>query len=232
MNLKTVLKRTPIVGATLVTAHRALLRWRFDSRQYWENRYSAGGNSGPGSCGPLAEFKADVLNRFVHERQIHSVIEFGCGDGNQLSQAKYPQYRGLDVSRTAIEICRSRFRNDPTKSFLLYDPNSYSGSYEAELGLSLDVIYHLTEDWVFDAYMRDLFRSATRYVIIYSDDLEAPAKNSIHIRHRKFASWIGQHCAQWRLQTHIPNRYPPRRVEVGDGSWSDFWIYERALETA
>src|SRR5262249_52379361 len=35
------------------------------SRQYWENRYGADGNSGVGSYGKFAAFKAEVINAFV-----------------------------------------------------------------------------------------------------------------------------------------------------------------------
>ena len=37
----------------------------------------------------------------------------------------------------------------------------------AELALSLDVIYHLVEDTVYESYMGQLFDSATKYVIVY-----------------------------------------------------------------
>src|SRR5690606_4241845 len=80
----------------------------FVSADYWEQRYARGGNSGAGSYGKLAEFKAEVLNAFVRERQIRSVIDFGCGDGAQLALAEYPSYVGLDVSPTALHICRTR----------------------------------------------------------------------------------------------------------------------------
>jgi hypothetical protein len=39
-----------------------------------------------------------------------------------------------------------------------------------DLELSLDVIYHLVEDEVFDAYMRSLFAHAGRFVVIYSSN--------------------------------------------------------------
>ena len=35
------------------------------SAAYWEERYRRGGNSGAGSYGKLAEFKAEVINDFV-----------------------------------------------------------------------------------------------------------------------------------------------------------------------
>src|SRR3989339_1402077 len=66
---------------------------------FWEARYRSGGDSGLGSFGRLAQFKADVLNDFVRQAGIASIIEFGCGDGNQLRLAAYPSYVGLDVSR-------------------------------------------------------------------------------------------------------------------------------------
>ncbi|MBI9084342.1 MAG: hypothetical protein JEZ11_12140 [Desulfobacterales bacterium] len=73
--------------------------------EYWERRYAQGGTSGAGSYGRLAEFKAEVLNTFVEERGVQNIIEFGCGDGNQLSLAKYPSYVGLDASKTAVTQC-------------------------------------------------------------------------------------------------------------------------------
>ena len=88
------------------------------------------------------------------------MIEFGCGDGNQLSLAEYPSYIGLDVSRTAIGLCQRRFSGDPAKSFFLYDGTCFTdraGVFAADLALSLDVVYHLTEDAVFETYLRHLF---------------------------------------------------------------------------
>ena len=72
------------------------------SAAYWESRYAKGGSSGVGSYGRFAEFKAEVLNRFVATHSVQSVIEFGCGDGNQLALASYPWYLGYDVSATAV----------------------------------------------------------------------------------------------------------------------------------
>lgn len=54
------------------------------SNNYWERRYQSGKNSGAGSYSKLADFKANIINSFVLEHNITHVIEFGCGDGNQL----------------------------------------------------------------------------------------------------------------------------------------------------
>jgi SAM-dependent methyltransferase len=100
------IKKIPLLGYLIVIIRSILFP---GSKRYWENRYCQGGNSGAGSYGELAEFKAETLNKFVAENNIHSVIEFGCGDGNQLMLANYPYYTCVDVSPKAIEICRELF---------------------------------------------------------------------------------------------------------------------------
>jgi SAM-dependent methyltransferase len=194
------------------------------SKEYWERRYAAGANSGAGSYSHLAEFKAAVINSFVAAHNVNSVIEFGCGDGNQLRLAEYPSYFGLDVSKTAIEKCRELFKSDNHKSFALLSDYAREN---AELALSLDVIYHLVEDHVFEQYMRTLFEASSRYVIIYSSNTEGhdDIGVSAHVRHRKFTGWIEKTYPQWKLLEHVPNQYP-YEPESGSGSFADFFIFE------
>lgn len=225
MNLKQQLRRLPVIGDVLARAYVKLAARRFkDSSRYWEERYARGGNSGGGSYGELAAFKARFLNRMVEQQDIRSVIEFGCGDGNQLALATYPEYLGFDVSETAIEQCRQRFADDKTRAFGLMQ--DYAGE-TADLALSLDVIYHLVEDSVYEDYMRVLFAAAERYVIVYSSDSDENSRlQSPHVRHRRFSAWVDRDCPGWRLLRRVPNRYPQKGL-LGPGSFADFYIYER-----
>ncbi len=196
------------------------------SEAYWKSRYKSHGNSGAGSYNRLAEFKADVLNDFVASHQMRTVIEYGCGDGNQLKLAQYPSYVGFDVSPDAIDICQSIFLKDSTKLFKLV--NQYAGE-KAELTLSLDVIYHLVEDSVFSTYMSRLFDSSTRYVVIYASNTDQQQPDqSPHVRHRCFSNWVETHRGKWRLIQHIPNKYPFSGDEKS-GSFADFFIYEKQV---
>jgi SAM-dependent methyltransferase len=195
------------------------------SADYWEQRYSLGMDSGAGSYGELASYKAGILNAFVLAEGIHSVIEFGCGDGNQLALAQYPRYLGLDVSRTAIGRCAQRFRGHSDKSFLWYDPAhsiNLGAFLQADLILSLDVIYHLIEEQTYRDYLRSLFASAQRFVIIYSSDSEVPHA-SRHVRHRKFTADVAHDFPQFRLREHIHN--PHRNF-----TFADFHIYARTAQ--
>jgi hypothetical protein len=99
---------------------------------------------------------------------------------------------------------------------------------KAELALSLDVIYHLVEDKVFEHYMQTLFEASNRYVIIYSSNLDDNrGYEGTHIRHRKFTRWIRENLQGWQLVKHLPNRYP-YRGDYRKGSFAEFFIYEKA----
>jgi hypothetical protein len=201
---------------------------RFDASSYWESRYASGGNSGEGSYGVLAAFKAETIGSLLSRLELTSAIEFGCGDGNQLSLIDYPRYIGLDVSASAIARCLVKFKSDPTKSFFLYDSRAFAdplGVLRSDVALSLDVIYHITSDDVFNLYMNHLCDAALRALVIYSTNNDAT--DSSHVRHREFLRWMTAHRPEFRLQTTITNPFPGTGQNQSNAA---FYIFERSAE--
>jgi hypothetical protein len=203
------------------------------SARYWEQRYARGGNSGAGSRGTHAEFKAEVLNKFVAEQGIDAVIEFGCGDGEQLALASYPRYLGFDVAPTQLRRTMAKFADDPSKSFALYEPECFSdraGLITADLVLSLDVIYHLVEDEIYDLHLKHVFGASRGLVVLFTSDADDPSLQGTfapHVRHRPVVRDVEERFPQWRLRERIENPRAYRR-EGPSGSVADFYIYERA----
>jgi hypothetical protein len=194
----------------------------FSSGDYWEARYRGGGASGAGSVGRLARFKAAVINRFILENGVKSVIDLGCGDASQLGLLELPpDYIGVDVSGSALLRCADRF---PGRRFVT--PDKLRTVPPAELTLSLDVLYHLIEDTVFAATMRALFAWATRFVVIYASN-SVTFSSSAHVRHRRFTDHVGATEPDWRLLAHLPNQYPFDPARPDDTSFADFFIYGR-----
>jgi SAM-dependent methyltransferase len=230
-SLKGIFKATLLIGPISAHIINMVRRYRFPgSQQYWEERYARGGHSGFGSYGEQAAFKSEIINSFVRLNKINSVIEFGCGDGNQLSLASYPNYIGVDVSPTAIGLCQERFKDDKHKRFILFEQGNFqmsSQSLKSELALSLDVIFHLVEDSVFETHMNDLFSAAERFVIIYSSDTDADQDPSPpHVKHRRVSQFVEMNFRDWVLIRQIENQHP----FIDDdrtGSWSKFLIYEK-----
>lgn len=233
-SIKARLQRQPAL-ATLVRRLRRWLRRRgvhqesfSNTAAYWEERYRRGGDSGAGSYGKFAQFKARVLNALFDELGLRSVVEFGCGDGNQLKLLRVERYLGVDISAEAIARCRAAFAGDPGKRFVVaadYRPEP------TDCALSLDVIYHLVEDDTFHAYMARLFGAAERMVIVYSSnrDIDAAADGP-HIRHRQFTRWVAAHAPGWMLKRVIPNAFP-FSGDYRTGSFADFHLFvPRALD--
>lgn len=187
------------------------------SESYWEERYKNNGNSGNGSYGENAKYKADFINHFVIKNNINRVIELGCGDGNQLKYFNFPFYIGLDVSPTIIEKCKEVFKDDTKKEFYVIPQNEnfeILNNLNSDLTLSLDVIYHLVEDSVFEKYMHLLFSASSKFVIIYAWDVESEIK--FHVRHRKFTNWIDNNISGFVLKEDIKSE-----------KFCDFIVYEK-----
>jgi len=194
----------------------------FSSAAYWEARYRSGSDSGAGPSGALARYKADLVNAFIKANNVASMIDFGCGDASQLALLEPPaDYVGVDIAPAAVSLCRSIF---PDRRFI--SPDQLPSIPPAELTVALDVLFHLVEDAEFTTAMRSLFASATRYVVIYSSDLDAtwPAD---HVRHRRFTTYVARSQPAWRLLAHLPNPRPYDPARPNDTSFADFFVYGR-----
>ncbi len=214
----TTLSRNPLVLQVRKRAFKG-------TTHYWEDRYAKGGNSGAGSYGREAEWKAEIVNDWVAELGVTSVVDLGCGDGNQLGLAKYPRYLGLDPSTTAVRMCMERFRDDPSKSFIAYDPSALAdpaGWLRGDLALSMEVIFHLVEDALFENYMTRVFESAERYVVICSNATVDDEQVS-HERHREVTKWVEQNRPEWKLDRRVD---PPSDVNLQ----SSFFLYVKKTD--
>jgi len=209
-----------VLRAGIERLYGRVLSLRFDgSRDYWDRRYRRGGDSGAGSYGREAMFKARVVNDLVARHGVRRVVELGCGDGHQLGLLEVSSYLGLDVSPAAVRRCVDRHGQDPSKSFALLE--AWDGA-PAEMALSLDVIYHLVEDDVYERYMERLFAAATSWVVIYSTDVDLDPPMP-HVRHRAFREWVRRRAPDWE---EIEVLRDPDRPSVA-GPEPRFFVYRR-----
>lgn len=229
--IKDTIKKIPGVQNAVSFTRDVFRNIRFKGTiNYWDNRYKEGGNSGSGSFGRLAHFKAEVLNEFIGQENIDSVVEFGCGDGNQLKLLKNLPYVGLDISSNVISKCVNTFRLDHSKSFFLFDPFAFSdnaGIFKADATLSLDVIYHIIEDDLYQKYMEILFGSAKRFVVIYSTNFDSQQFG--HVKNRQISKWIEISATDWVLSKSIANPFQFDAENPNNTSSANFYIYERKI---
>ena len=183
---------------------------------FWENRYKAGGNSGAGSYGEYAEHKAKVINDYIIKYNIKTISDFGCGDGNQISLLKgYEAYNGFDISEYIINKCREKFKAMPMKFFsdILMLP-------EAELTLSLDVLYHIVEEKDYVFYLNQLFGKSKKYVLVFSTNYDGNNVVADYIFHRKFTDWVDKNYKDFKLVDVVGNYLQTS---------AQFYLFERIL---
>lgn len=197
------------------------------SGDYWKQRYREGGNSGEGSYGRLAAYKAQFLNDFVKEHAVRSVFELGCGDGNQLSKLEFEKYTGVDISEDCLTACRQIAAR---RGWDFCTPEDFDAKYPPDsfdLGLSLDVIYHLIEDAVFLDYLDRLFSRAGRYVLVYSSDMSLYDPAIPHVRHREFTKSVAERHPAWRLVEVFDNPFNKDPYAQKYGSFARFHLFDR-----
>ncbi len=190
-------------------------------KEYWEARYRHGENSGAGSYGRLAQFKAQVINGFIRANEIDTVLDFGCGDGNQTSLIQCSSYFGIDISRSSINICKKKFADDTTKNFKVYYPNSENDLPVCELVLCLDCLYHIIPETEFIQTLDDVFSHAEYMVILYTILSDIGTHND-HIYTRDTMKYIEKYI-DWEVTEIICQEYPKE-------SGSDFIILEPCLK--
>ncbi|MBM7563930.1 class I SAM-dependent methyltransferase [Paenibacillus sacheonensis] len=197
----------------------------FDYISYWENNYKEGGTSGRGSFGDLAAFKAEVVNAIIAQYGVRRVMEFGCGDGHQLSLMHYPQYLGLDISPTAVQLCAEKNGDDPSKSFMLYRPGAFQnrGFVEADMTVCLDVLYHITDEADYRATLRDLFSPKPRVVVLYTRLTRGSEPRVVEtIQDRDIFHYLAE-FGNYYVHEIIPQRYKEQ-------SSADFIVLRRGAD--
>ena len=178
--------------------------------EFWERRYQRGGTSGRGSSGRKANRKAGAINRLIETHHVHSVIDWGCGDGIVAAKIIVPRYIGVEVSEAAVEICKAR-ADGPGREWYLYDGMEVL-HLRADLALSLDVIFHLVDDAMYRRHLELLFASAP-LVCIASSNRDEWGRS--HVRHRRFTEDIP---AGWTIL-----RRPPVKTQ----GKINYWIFRR-----
>lgn len=177
--------------------------------EYWDARYLDGKGSGKGSRGRQANRKAAYVNRLVRQRRISSIIDWGCGDGRVCSRLHVGSYTGIEVSPAALDLAR-KAADGPGRRWHVYDGEHAPPVGTADLALSLDVIFHLTDDEMYRRYLDLVFGSAP-LVCIHSSNRDEAGRE--HVLHRE---WTRDIPAGWRVVSR-----PADTAGIG------FWVLQK-----
>jgi hypothetical protein len=156
----------------------------FNVGRYWDRRYRGGGTSGVGSEDEAAQLKTAYINDLIKTHGVRSIVDWGFGDGIVAAGFEVTEYTGLEISLVALRVAREAIEYRPRWSWILYD-GYYPPPIHGDLALSLDVIFHLVEDAMYERHMANVFASAPLVCIASSNRDEEGAP---HVRHRRFTN--------------------------------------------
>lgn len=163
-----------------------------DQAEYWDARYRE--RASQVDVGER-RYKARYVNQMLSQHEIGSVIDWGCGNGDQLAHIPLGEthYVGTDISMEAIRQSRERF---PGRYFI-HRPKLRL-TEKAEAGLSLEVIPHQVTEIALVSHLDDLFGRASRLVVIFSTNMDTE-QLAIHVRHHWFTPIVAIRYPEWRM---------------------------------
>lgn len=146
------------------------------AKNYWNNRYASGGNSGYGSYDEQLYKKLKWLSGL----DVKTITEIGCGDFNfgKHLLGIYPEakYTGQDISDVIIEQNKIKY---PQYKFTTNGP-----LLTGDLLLCIDVLYHVLDDKEYEQLLSDLKEGWTKYLAITA--YETPQNTAGHLKVRIF----------------------------------------------
>lgn len=131
-------------------------------RDYWNERYAAGGTSGPGSVGALRDWKRGVV--LSTAGPLTSVIDIGCGDLSFWDGCPPAQYTGLDLSTVIIARNQRRF---PDRRWIC-GAASVHPPVSAPVVLCFDVLFHILDETEFRRTLASLCACSEQWIFIYT----------------------------------------------------------------
>lgn len=164
---------------------------KFSVQKYWDDRYKSGRNSGDGSYGEEAKYKALIVNEIIKMTNSKHIQEIGVGDGNNLLLYHIPDYYiGYDISQEAISMCWQKFSG---KTNYLFTADKNQIAYNADLNLCLDVLFHQVEDDLYQETLDFLFKYNAKFVLIYTFNTNDNTGMGMHMKMRKVTDDIKQY---------------------------------------
>ena len=110
---------------------------------YDRNKWRFG--SGEGSLEKYTRGYVRFLEKFLAEREIGSVLDFGCGDWQFSSRVNWGavKYHGVDVVKTVIETNQKKYQDDTKKFSLIGEDTDLQ---PADLFIAKDVFQHWSNE--------------------------------------------------------------------------------------
>lgn len=133
-----------------------------DIYKEWDKSWSKAGDNMTLAGKLITRGKQKAISKLLKDKDVSSAIDVGCGLGYTLKTLRDLGYdvKGIDVSKTAVDICRA-------KGLPAYQEKVEDEQGKYDLVFSDGLIEHFPD---FHPYVKKLVQISRRYVIIAQTD--------------------------------------------------------------
>ena len=121
-------------------------------REYWNQRYTEGGDSGFCSVGKLREWRHKIIKKNVSLKD-KSVLDVGCGDLRFWEGNKHKDYTGIDISSVIIN------KNKPLRpdwDFICADASKLELDQRFDVVLCFEMLFHIMSEEAYIGILKNL----------------------------------------------------------------------------
>lgn len=172
------------------------------------------------------------INNFIKENNVHSILDFGCGDFNIGRNIKVDMYYGTDIYDELINYNLEHFE-DNTHKFIFND-ESYVNLPSTDLIIIKEVLQHL-DNYKIKEILDHLINITNRYILIIDSSLTENIENNINYNSYNINELIlSKEISHYNFH---PNKDPfnynftlVKRINksVNAGYWN-VWIYDKNI---
>jgi len=123
-------------------------------KDYWDQRYAEGGDSGWCSVGKLREWRHKIVSKNTSLKN-KSILDVGCGDLRFWQGFKHQDYTGLDISSVIIT---KNFNNRPEWKFLCVDASKVELTRKYDVVFCFEMLFHIMSEEAFIGILKNLNR--------------------------------------------------------------------------
>ena len=121
-------------------------------RDYWNQRYDRGMNSGWCSVGKLKEWRWKIIKKHMKIKD-KSVLDVGCGDLRFWDGVKHTDYTGIDISSVIIE---KNFSIKPEWKFICEDVSEAILNESYDIVFCFEMLFHIMSEVSFIRILQNL----------------------------------------------------------------------------
>ena len=184
----------PNISEKIYRFNKSLVKDRkenFSNNFFWDYRYEFDPElgSGIGSREDFLKYKVGIIRQFFSKYDIHSVVDFGCGDLSSIRELSLKSYTGIDLSERVVSKMRVEH---PNYDFLVLDiaQEKIHLKRDYDFSICFDTLIHQPNKKSYVTALENILNNTAKAGLINGFDAEPSYKSEIIFFHESLGKTL------------------------------------------